>query len=128
MLIQLNIEPSRRLFIILVLVHLLAACALLLSSLNWPSQLIIILALAGHCYYCQPKPTKLIYKDKDQWFIKIADGDWQTAELSAKSLCFNFYILLVLQLKYRRFYLPLLPGDLSSADFRRLRVLLRFYG
>ena len=128
MLIQLNIEPSRRLVIILVLVHLLAAGALLLSSLNWPSQLIIILALAGHCYYCQPKPAKLIYKDKDQWFIKIADGDWQTAELSAKSLCFNFYILLVLQLKYRRFYLPLLPGDLSSADFRRLRVLLRFYG
>lgn len=130
MLIHLSIKASRSLFAILALVHLLAAISLLLSSLDWMVKLLIILALIAHWYYSRPKPTGLIYKDKNQWFIKTGDGNWQAADLSPKTLCFRFYVLLVLRLKHpaKLVYLPLLAGDIAAEDFRRLRVLLKFYG
>ena len=131
--INIELESSVRFLALVLSVHLLACCALLLSGLGWWIRIPLIIIILGHWYriYRGSKRIRLVYDDKEggRWLVKDQDNEWQLAELSPGTRCFRFYVLLVLKLKHsgRLVHLPLLPGDISPNDFRRLRVLLRFY-
>ncbi len=124
--------PSRRLLIILLVVHLLALSALTLPlMLAWYWRVIILFAIAFNAWLCLYKNRfncikSACWRMGGDFELELINGKKVRAILLAGSLVTEWLIILHLTCKNgRRREWLLLPDMIDSETYRRLSVRLR---
>lgn len=130
----LDLKPgsSRRLFIILLAVHLLAVSALTLPlMLAWYWRVIILFAIVFNAWLCLYKNRFNCIKNAcwrmgGDFELELENGKRLRASLAAGSLVTEWLIILRLACKNgRKREWLLLPDMIDSETYRRLSVRLR---
>ncbi len=124
--------PSRRLFIALLVVHLLAVSALILPlTLSWYWRSIVLLAVASSAWFSLYKGRfnrvkNACWRMGGDFELQLKNGKKLRASLLAGSLVTEWLIILRLLSKNgRKHEWLLLPDMIDSETYRRLSVRLR---
>ncbi|MDR2507113.1 MAG: hypothetical protein LBD67_03830 [Candidatus Accumulibacter sp.] len=126
-----GIRPSRRLSVLLILLHSLAAASVV--SLPWPVWIrVLLIALAGFSAFRSIRAfsvTELVFSPgKKRLSVRTSDG--KRRDVSVMDGSTFFPRLIVLKLKFDDDgavdYLTLLPDQMRTEDFRRLNLWLRW--
>jgi hypothetical protein len=124
-------RASRRLFVLLILVHGLALFSI--AVLPWPFWARALLAaLTLFSGYCAMRPSEIeeiIFSFGESW-LKVRLRGLEAREASIQNGSVVFPKLIVLRLKFdgeRTIrYLSLFPDQMSAEEFRRLNLWLRW--
>lgn len=122
-----SIQPSRRLVIILLVLHGLAAGSLMLADVSWPWRLpgLSMLALSAGLTLRRRRAMEL--QCLADGHLQLYDGQsWHLAELATGSLVWPWLCLLKLRQGGRSITIAVLGDSLEPTAFRRLRVWLRW--
>lgn len=131
---QINLvpRPSRRLIVLLTLLHI--AALLVLPLLMAPLLLLLVIALfvIGSWLYSLKRHVfasgirEIVCDVEDQWVIVMNDGKQFSATLNGDTVVHPWLVILSLKpatgLSKR---IVLLPDSLDKTTFRRLRVILK---
>ena len=126
--LNLSPEPSRLLFIYILLAHTIAIIAILLSPLpGWCAALFLGGLVASWVFSI--KSAKKIYPfqltSNNEWLLCTEDKQHLSVKPSPATRCFASIILLILQDKNKRNYrILLLPDSISPIAFRQLKARL----
>jgi hypothetical protein len=124
-------HASRRLFVLLFLVHCLALFSI--AVLPWPLWVQAILAalvlFSAHCAMRPSEIEEIIFSFVESW-LKVRMRGLDPREISIQDGSAVFSKLVVLKLKFdgerATHYLNLLPDQMSAEEFRRLNLWLRW--
>ena len=126
--LNLSPEPSRLLFIYLLLVHIVATVAIFLSPIpTWYTALFLFGLLASWLFSIKSvkKTVQLQLNSHGEWLLYTKNKQWAPVKLSPSTRSFTSIILLVLQDKNRQSYrILLLPDSISATSFRQLKARL----
>ena len=121
-------KPSKLLFIFLLLGHITAAIAILLSALpDWCTALFAGILFGSWIYSIKSakKTQQLRLNSSGEWLIYTTEQQWLTVQLAPSTRHFSSIILLILKDKNKQYYRVLLLTDSIPADsFRQLKARL----
>lgn len=129
--VSIELHRSRFLSLLLVLSHALAFACVLVLPWPWPWRL-LLLALIGASFWRAWRPSAfrvLCLCGADRLDCCLADGSRAALEVQADSTVFRLLIVLRLRIgdEKRISSLTLLPDQMSSEQFRALRLWLRWH-
>lgn len=132
-----RLQPSRWLWRYLVAVHLVAGLAVAQAALPlpWPSLMLALtvpaLAFSLRWYRLRvwpgrrPQDVRAFRFEREQWWVQTGTGRWLKAELHQARLL-QFWLQMQFRTPRHARWLMLWPDQLPAAEFRRLRVFLRY--
>ena len=129
--IVIGLHRSILLVILLVLVHAVAAGCLVVLPSSWPLRCLLLLAVGCSlvCALRSPRIVGLRLAARDRLECLLAGGDRLAAKVLDDSAVFSLLIVLRLRIgeETRVSSLVLLPDQLSTEQFRALRLWLRWH-
>jgi toxin CptA len=126
--LSLSIKPSRRLLLVQLLAHAIAAVAVLASEIPpWLAAILLLLVGASLARVRRAIPAcGLLLHGDGGLEIVSAGGTADTAEIHAHTLVLSFLVVLLYRQQGRLRSLTLLGDSLPAEDFRQLRLWLRW--
>ncbi len=129
----LRFTPSTFLFVAVLIVHAFAIAAIFLSALpSWVLWAIVVLLLAhftafGYRWFVQPIYRLQQYEHR--WVLIEESAEARTLRIMSCYYCSPLLVILRAQSEsnLRCFYLPIFVDCCCSDDFRRLRVLAKYF-
>jgi hypothetical protein len=125
-----NLQPSKILTILVLLMHLGALMSILCAKLGWLPSLSLILLIGCSLlytlrYYCFKGPgaiRELACSSGDHWILRGVNDELIKAELDGRCFITNYLIILFFRSQNKKYHVVILPDSLEPNEFRRLMV------
>ena len=126
--LTLSIKPSRRLLLVQLLAHAVAAGAVLASAIPpWLAAVLLLLVGASLARARRAVAASgLLLRGDGGLEIVSADGTASATEIHAHTLVLSFLVVLLYRQQGRLCSLTLLGDSMPAEDFRQMRLWLRW--
>ncbi len=133
--LEFPVKPSRRMILVLYVIHAGAMISVLVSGLPiglQPFPILLVLVSLWHChrlYIAQDNPASVVavlLNVRNEWWLKTCMGRDIRADLQAGAFVHPLVIILFFKAEGENFRVVLTPDRINPDDFRRLRVRLRY--
>ncbi|MFA4968694.1 MAG: protein YgfX [Sulfuritalea sp.] len=126
--LSVSLRPSRRLLLIQLAAHVVAAAAVLAASLPpWLAAILLVLIGASLARVRAKSPLSMLVLRGDGRLETVgADGTASEAVVHPHTLVLSFLVVLLYRQQGRLRALTLLADSLAAEDYRQLRLWLRW--
>ncbi len=125
--LKVTLQASTQLLMLVMAAHVVAVLALIVLNTVWAWLLIVVVLLSAIYYFVQIKSPKITAIDvgADSYRVHY-QGVWQSVQLRSAFITAPLTVMHFVSEQGRAYYLTVLSDSLPSADYRHLRIRLRY--